>query len=226
MERVASVANLLLDDLDKELERRGHRFCRYADDCNLYVRTVKAGERVMMSAIHYLEGTLKLKVNRAKSAVAHVWARKFLGYRLLNGGGLGIAPKSLDRLKSKLRRITRRSRGKSLPDVVAELNRLIRGWVAYFRLAQAGGKMGELDQWLRRKLRCLKLKQCKRASTIGQFLQERGVKRDAAWTLAGSGKGWWRLSKTKQSHRAMGMAWFKELGLTSFADRYALESTT
>ena len=217
------LANLLLDDLDKELERRGHRFCRYADDCNIYVRSVEAGRRVMASATRFLEGKLRLKVNAAKSAVAHVSERKFLGYRLLSGGVLGIAPKSVERLKEKIRLITRRNRGRSLPDVVAELNRLIPGWVAYFRLAKASGKMDELDSWLRRKIRCLKLKQCKRASGIGRFLRERGVERDAAWQLAGSGKGWWRLAKTRQCHRAMDLKWFVELGLASFAARYAKE---
>jgi RNA-directed DNA polymerase len=216
------LANLLLDDLDKELERRGHRFCRYADDCNIYVRTAKAGERVMESVTRFLEGKLKLKVNRAKSAVAPVGERKFLGYRLLDGGRLGIAPQSIERLKEKVRQITRRNRGASLARVVAELNRLIPGWVNYYRMAQAAGKMDKLDSWLRRKIRCLKLKQCKRAKAIAVFLLKCGLKKDDAWKIAGSGKGWWRLSKTAEIHRAMGKKWFVELGLTSFAERYAV----
>ena len=218
------LANLLLDDLDKELERRGHRFCRYADDCNIYVRTVEAGERVMESATRFLEEELKLKVNRAKSAVAHVSQRKFLGYRLMNGGTLGIAPKSIERLKEKIRQITRRNRGRKLSEVVADLNRLTRGWVSYFKLAKAKEKMETLDEWVRRKIRCLKLKQCKRAKAIAAFLMRNGIHRDAAWRLAGSGKGWWCLSKAPQTHRAMGSRWFKELGVLSFADRYAKEN--
>ena len=217
------LANLLLDDLDKELERRGHRFCRYADDCNIYVRTVEAGERVMASVTSFLEDTLKLKVNRAKSAVAHVGKRKFLGYRLLGGGTLGIAPKSIERLKEKIRLITRRNRGRKLSEVVADLNRLTRGWVAYFKLANAKEKLTSLDEWVRRKIRCLKLKQCKRAKAIAKFLMKNGIHRKAAWKLAASGKGWWRLSKAPQTHRAMGSKWFEELGLLSFADRYAKE---
>ncbi len=121
------LANLLLDDLDKELERRGHRFCRYADDCNIYVNSQKAGERVLSSVTRFLEMKLKLRVNQTKSAVAPVWERKFLGYRLLSGGKLGIAPQSVERLKEKLRDITKRNRGCSLERIVSELNSLIRG---------------------------------------------------------------------------------------------------
>ena len=116
------LANLLLDDLDKELERRGHRFCRYADDCNIYVRTRAAGERVMASITAYIEGKLRLRVNREKSAVAPVWERKYLGHRLLTGGRLGIAPQSVDRMQERVRQITRRNRGVSLERVIQELN--------------------------------------------------------------------------------------------------------
>ena len=214
------LANLLLDDLDKELERRGHRFCRYADDCNIYVRSVKAGERVMESVTRFLEKRLKLKVNRDKSAVAPVEERKFLGYRILETGTLVVAPESLAKVKKRVREITRRNRGIPLARMIGELNALVRGWVGYFKLAKAKGKMTELDGWTRRKLRCVKLKQCKRAVGIARFLMERGIKPDAAWCLAGSGKGWWRIALSPQSHRAMGMDWFRELGVTSFADRY------
>ena len=220
------LANLLLDDLDKELERRGHRFCRYADDCNIYVRSLKAGERVQISVTRFLERKLKLKVNRQKSAVAPVGERKFLGYRLWPGGTLGIAPQSVARLKAKVRQITKRSRGRSLNQIVNELNRLIRGWVAYFRMARAKGVMAELDAWMRRKLRCLKLKQCKRAIGIARFLMARGIECDKAWRLGGSGKGWWRLSLSPQAHRAMGKNWFNEIGLNGFADRYGQLETT
>lgn len=214
------LANLLLDDLDKELERRGHCFCRYADDCNVYVYSQKAGERVMESVTRFLETRLKLKVNRTKSAVGPVWERRFLGYRLLTGGKLGIAPQSVARVKEKVRQITRRNRGRSLGAVVLELNALICGWVAYFRLAQAKGIMSDLDAWLHRKLRCLKLKQCKRAVGIARFLMERGIDRDGAWKLGGSAKGWWRIALSPQAHRAMGRKWFEEIGLAGFTDRY------
>lgn len=214
------LANLLLDDFDKELERRGHRFCRYADDCNIYVHSLKAGERVLESVTGYLEKRLKLRVNRRKSAVAHVQERRFLGYRLLSGGKLGIAPQSIARIKEKVRGITKRNRGRSLGHIVLELNRLIRGWVNYYRYAQARGTMYQLDKWLRRKLRCYRLKQCKRAVGIARFLMERGIKPDQAWALGGSGKGWWRMSLTPQAHRAMGEKWFMEIKYAGFAAQY------
>ena len=214
------LANLLLDDFDKELERRGHRFCRYADDCNIYVHSHKAGERVLESVTRFLEKHLKLKVNRRKSAVAFVQERKFLGYRLLSGGTLGIAPQSVARIKEKVRAITKRNRGRPLEQIVLELNRLIRGWVNYFRHALAKGTMHRLDEWLRRKLRCYRLKQCKRAVGIARFLMERGIKPDQAWALGGSGKGWWRMSLSPQAHRAMGKKWFAEIKHVGFAEQY------
>lgn len=214
------LANLLLDDFDKELERRGHCFCRYADDCNIYVHSPKAGERVLASVTRFLERRLKLKVNRRKSAVAFVQERKFLGYRLLAGGKLGIAPQSVGRIKEKVRAITKRNRGRSLEQIVLELNPLIRGWVNYYRYAQARKTMQQLDEWLRRKLRCYRLKQCKRAVGMARFLMERGIKPDQAWALGGSGKGWWRMSLSPQAHRAMGKKWFMEIKHVGFAEQY------
>lgn len=214
------LANLLLDDFDKELERRGHCFCRYADDCNIYVHSPIAGERVLASVTRFLERRLKLKVNRQKSAVAFVQERKFLGYRLLAGGKLGIAPQSVGRIKEKVRAITKRNRGRSLEQIVLELNPLIRGWVYYYQYAQAKKTMQQLDEWLRRKLRCYRLKQCKRAVGMARFLMERGIKPDQAWALGGSGKGWWRLSLSPQAHRAMGKKWFMEIKHVGFAEQY------
>ena len=158
--------------------------------------------------------------NRRKSAVAYVQERKFLGYRLLSGGKLGIAPQSVARIKEKVRAITKRNRGRSLERIVNELNSLIRGWVNYYRYAQAKGTMQQLDQWVRRKLRCYRLKQCKRAAGIARFLMERGINPDQAWTLGGSGKGWWRISLSPQAHRAMGKEWFREIKHTGFAAQY------
>jgi RNA-directed DNA polymerase len=219
------LANILLDDLDKELERRGHRFCRYADDVNIYVRRQKAGERVMESVTSFLEERLKLRVNREKSAVDHVAQRKFLGYRILGGRGLGVHPKSVDRFKDKVRRITRRNRGRELSQVVKERNLLLRGWLGYFRLGMVKTLLPGLDEWIRRKLRCYRLKQLRRTYTIKRFLSERGVGEQASWQLALSGKGWWRLSKTRQTHRAMGLEWFSEIGLVSLSGLYARFST-
>ena len=207
------LANILLDDLDKELEKRGHRFCRYADDCNIYVKSEAAGQRVMASVTKFLEQKLKLKVNRQKSAVGHVSERKFLGYRMLPDGGLGVAPQSQGRLKDNLRELTCRSAGKSLGEVIRQVNQKLTGWVQYFRLARMKGMMQDIGQWLRRRLRSLRLKQCKRAYALARFLMSLGENEPSAWMLALSGKGWWRLADTPQAHRTMDLRWFKEIGL-------------
>jgi RNA-directed DNA polymerase len=224
------LANLLLDDLDKgaglgdcpatELEKRGHAFCRYADDCNIYVQSRAAGERVLASVTGFLEGKLRLRVNRDKSAVAPVVERKFLGYRLLPGGRLGIAPQSLERAKERLRRLTRRNRGVSIEQVIDEINAFLTGWVAYFRFAECKTHLQRLDEWVRRKLRCLRLKQCKRAKPIADFLHRLGVPKWRAWIGALSGKGWWRLSGSPPSAEGMSVAWFESLGLVSLVRRY------
>jgi RNA-directed DNA polymerase len=214
------LANLLLDDLDRELERRGHAFCRYADDCNIYVRSQAAGERVLASATKFLEGTLRLRVNRVKSAVAPVSERKFLGHRLLEDGALVIAPASLDRAKDRIRQITRRHRGVSFERVIGELNSFTTGWTAYFRHAKAKGVLSDLDSWMRRKLRCLRLKQRKRAAPIATFLQQLGVPKNQSWTTAACGKGWWRMAQTPAASQAMSNQWFRERGLVNLLDRY------
>ena len=215
------LANLLLDDLDKELERRGHRFCRYADDCNIYVQSQAAGERVLASVTQFLERRLKLRVNREKSAVAYTHERKFLGHRLLSGGGLGIAPVSLQRAKERIRQITRRNRGVELKRMISELNSFLSGWVTYFRYAACRTALGELDGWTRRKLRCVRLKQRKRARSIAEFLQSLGVPKNRSWTTAACGKGWWRMAHTPAANEAMPPRWFTAQGLISLADRYA-----
>lgn len=214
------LANLLLDDLDQELERRGHAFCRYADDCNIYVRSHAAGERVLASLTKFLEGKLRLRVNREKSAVAPVQERKFLGHRLLADGRLVIAPQSLQRAKERIRRITRRNRGVSLERVIGELNSFTTGWVTYFRYAKAKGVLQEVDSWLRRKLRCVRLKQRKRAVSMASFLQQLGVPKNRSWTTAACGKGWWRMAQTPAASEAMSNQWFQNQGLVSLTDRY------
>jgi len=214
------LANLLLDDLDKELERRGHRFCRYADDCNIYVRSQQAGERVMGSITRFLERKLRLHVNAAKSAVAPVQERKFLGYRLLPGGVLGIAAASLKRVKDRIRQITRRKRGASMATVVRELNEYLTGWVTYFRYARCRTHLRQLDKWLRRKLRCYRLKQRKRAKSIAEFLMGQGVPEWRSWLLSLSGKGWWRMSGSPQANEAMSIQFFQQVGLIDLTNRY------
>jgi RNA-directed DNA polymerase len=220
------LANLLLDDLDKELESRGHRFCRYADDCNIYVRSEAAGQRVMASVTAFLEGRLRLRVNREKSAVARVEERQFLGHRLGKGGRLGIAPKSLARMKDRLRDITRRNRGIALAAMIAQVNAFTTGWVTYYRYAQCQTALKQVDQWLRRKLRCVRLKHCKRTMSIANFLQECGVPEWRAWILALSGKGWWKLAGSPQAAEAMTIAWFDRQGLVSLANHYTALNIT
>jgi len=215
------LANLLLDDLDKELERRGHCFCRYADDCNIYVRSKAAGERVLASLTQFLEGTLRLRVNRDKSAVAYIEERKFLGYRLLSGGRLGIAPKSLDRAKERIRQITRRNRGVSVGQMTSELNSFLTGWVTYYRHAACKTHLIEMDGWLRRKLRCVRLKHCKRSKALADFFRSHGVPAWNSWVTALSGKGWWRLAGSPVAHQAMNQGWFDSLGLVNLAQRHA-----
>jgi RNA-directed DNA polymerase len=214
------LANLLLDDLDRELERRGHKFCRYADDCNIYVQSQAAGERVLASVTRFLEERLKLRVNRSKSAVALVKERKFLGHRLLEDGTQTIAPQSLDRARDRIRAITRRNRGVSCEQLVQELNSFLTGWVAYFRHAKAKGVLSDLGGWVRRKLRCVRLKQRKRAKSITDFLHGLGVPWDRCWATAASGKGWWRMAHTPAAQEGMNNAWFQIQGLVNPLERY------
>jgi RNA-directed DNA polymerase len=214
------LANLLLDDLDKELEARDHRFCRYADDCNIYVRSRTAGQRVLASLTAFLEGKLRLRVNRTKSAVAHVEERKFLGHRLLAGGMLTIAPASLDRARNRIREITRRNRGVSFEQLVGELNSFLSGWVTYFRHAKAREALRHLDAWVRHKLRCVRLKQRKRAKSIATFLRGLGVPGPQCWTAAACGKGWWRMSQTPAASQGMNNAWFLAQGLIELLPKY------
>jgi len=168
-------------------------------------------DRVMASVTGFLEGRLKLRVNREKSAVAPVGERQFLGHRLNLAGTMGIAPKSLARAKDRLRRITRRNRGIALERMIAEVKAFTTGWVTYFRQAQCQSALRDLDGWLRRKLRCVRLKRCKRAKTIHAFLKGNSVPGDRAWTTAASGKGWWRMAASPAAHEAMNTAWFKTL---------------
>jgi len=171
------LSNVLLDELDKELERRGHKFCRYADDCNIYVQSRSAGERVMKSVTRFLSERLRLKVNAEKSAVARPWERKFLGYTMTwhKQPRLKAAPESIRRLKAKVRLIFREGRGHSLSQVIKGLNQLLRGWIQYFRLAEVKGIYEELDGWIRRKLRCLLWRQWKRPFTRAKNLMRRGL---------------------------------------------------
>lgn len=214
------LANLLLDDLDRELHRRGHCFCRYADDCNIYVQSQAAGERVMASVVSFLEGKLRLRVNREKSAVARVGERKFLGHKILLNGKLGVAPKSWQRAKQRIREITRRNRGVSFAQVIGEVNTFINGWLLYYRKAVFRGDLTAVEEWLRRKLRCLRLRQCKRGRTVARWLRSLGMHPQQAARLAWSGKGWWRMALSPQAKQAMSTGWFRRQGLMDLLARY------
>lgn len=187
---------------------------------NIYVQSKAAGERVLASATRFLEDVLHLRVNREKSAVAYIEERKFLGHRLLGGGRLGIAPKSLERAKDRIRQITRRNRGVSLVRMIRELNSFLTGWVTYFRYAACKTHLADLDGWIRRKLRCMRLKQCKRSKPIADFLSRLGVPTWNAWCTALSGKGWWRLADSPSVMHAMSNQWFESLGLVNLVQRY------
>lgn len=211
------LSNILLDDLDKELERRGHRFCRYADDCNIYVKSKAAGERVMESLVRFLSVRLKLKVNLAKSAVARPWCRKFLGYSVTTHfkPKLKAAPESVKRLKAKLREILRRGRGRNLRRVIAQLNEATVGWVSYFRLAQVRGVFEDLDKWLRRKLRCILWRQWKKPRTRARKMISLGLDRVRAWASAMNGRGPWWNAGASHMNVCVTSKWLHGQGLVS-----------
>jgi RNA-directed DNA polymerase len=213
------LSNLVLDELDRELERRGHRFVRYADDCNIYVRSEKAGQRVMASITRFIETRLKLQVNAAKSAVGRPWERSFLGFTMRNEQQVRrrVAPKAIARFKSRVRELTGRSRGVSMARMIKDLNPVLRGWAGYFGFSQLG-ELSSLDGWVRRRLRCLAWVQWKtRRRRIGELCRL-GVAKSAAFEAAHSPKGPWRLSSSNCMHQAFSKARFRILGLVSMAD--------
>jgi RNA-directed DNA polymerase len=213
------LSNLMLDVLDKELEKRGHRFVRYADDCNIYVRSQRAGERVMTGIERFLAKRLRLKVNKAKSAVAKPSVRKFLGFSFTYGSEprRRIAPQALVRFKARVRELTRRTCGRSLKQIVKELSVYLTGWRGYFGFCQTPSVLRKLDEWLRRRLRAIAWKQWKRGSTRFAELRRCGVGRDLAAQTAGSPHGPWRLAVSPALHIAMPISFFRSLGLRSLA---------
>ena len=213
------LSNIVLDELDRELERRGHRFVRYADDCNIYVRSQRAGERVMESITGFITKKLKLKVNSEKSAVARPWGRKFLGFSFTakEPQRRRIAPKSMVRFKERVREITRRTRGVSLEGMVKELTVYLRGWHGYFGFCQTPSVLEDLDGWIRRKLRCVVWKQWKRGRTRYKELRKRGVNEVLAAKTAGSRHGPWRLSQSPALCLAFPNVYFDRTGLFRLA---------
>ena len=210
------LANVLLDDLDRELEGRGLHFCRYADDCMIFVRTMEAGERILRSVSQYIEKELKLKVNRQKSKVDKVWNCTYLGYIIGVEGKLRIAPASVKKLKGRIRIITRRNRPVPLREVIAELIPVVRGWTNYFKLAAINRLCQGLDEWTRRKLRCLRLKQCKHPKGIRRFLESIGVKQRMSEYIGSMGRRWWWISCSQPAHICMDNAWLRAEGYISF----------
>jgi len=214
------LSNIVLDELDKELEYRGLSFCRYADDCNIYVGSRKAGERVMSSVVKFIEQKLKLKVNRQKSGVRHCSEVKYLGYTILPGGNIRVVDGSIKRLKDKIREITKRNRGVRFDQIIKELNSVIIGWTNYFRLANKWlATLRDIDGWTRRKLRCYRLKQCGRKYTIFKFLRSLGIAENTSWWVVMYSQGWWAMSNKQAVGKAMGIQWFAEQGLHSILKR-------
>lgn len=217
------LSNIVLDELDKELARRGHRFVRYADDLVIFVKSSKAAERVSGSITEFIEEVMLLKVNKDKSRVCRPYALNFLGYSILNDGSLGLSKSSEARFKGKLKRLTQRNRGIGMGQLIEEVNRLLRGWLNYFRLARMRKRLTALSSWLRHRLRCFRLKQCKRPIGIFRFLVKRGIAKWQAWILALSGKGWYRKSSCPQAHQAMNQQWFDEIGLFNLEQNYCYQ---
>jgi len=216
------LSNILLDELDKELEHRGHRFCRYADDCNIYLQTRRSAERIMTSVTQYLEEHLKLKVNRSKSAVDRPWNRSFLGYSMTfhKKPRLKVAPVSVKRHKAKIKGILRRGRGRNLAKVIEELKPVMRGWINYYRHATVKDIFEGLDQWIRRKLRCILWRQWKRPWTRAKRMMQRGLTEAHAFCSACNGRGPWWNAGARHMNLACPMSYFSKAGLFSYMDQF------
>ena len=216
------LSNIMLNDLDKELEKRGHKFVRYADDCNIYVKTQRAGERVLDSVKQYLEKKLKLKVNPKKSKVERATQAKFLGFSFFKRKGeivIRIANRTKERFMEKIRSLTKRTRSGKIEDILSEINRYIRGWIAYFRLAATPSVYKELDEWIRRRLRQLLWKRWKRGTTRYRELRRLGVPAERA-ALGAGGTSPWHMSRTPVIHEALSNTYWRNSGLDSITQRY------
>ncbi len=215
------LSNIVLDDLDRELEKRGLPFVRYADDCNIYVRSERAGRRVMESVSRFIERKLKLKVNASKSAVDRPVRRKFLGFSFTSGVNAKrrISPQALDRFKERVRDLTRRTRTVSLKKMIEDLNRFLRGWLGYFGFCETPSVLGKLDKWIRRRLRCVAWKQWKRGKVRFRELRKRGVGKDLAAQTAGSPHGPWRISMSPALSIAFKNCCFRSLDLIDLDPR-------
>jgi RNA-directed DNA polymerase len=213
------LSNLVLDELDKELEKRGHKFVRYADDCNIYVQSERAGQRVMAGVSRFIADKLKLRVNSSKSAVDRPSRRKFLGFSFTGGKSpkRRIAPKAIDRFKKRIRELTRQAKGQSLRQMVVPLGQYLRGWRAYFGINQTPGVVKALDEWIRRRLRCVVLRHWKTGRRRFAELRKRGVGKDLAAQTAGSCHGPWRLAKSPALSIALPNRFWDWLGIPRVA---------
>lgn len=216
------LSNILLDELDKELEKRGHKFVRYTDDCNIYVRTQKAGERVMKSITAFIEKKLRLKVNETKSAVDRPWRRKFLGFSFTPSKEpkIRIAKESIRRMKQRIRTMTSRSKPIPMPERIEQLNQYILGWCGYFSLAETPSVFKELDGWIRRRLRMCQWKEWKLPRTRVRKLQSLGVPKQKAYEWGNTRKKYWRVAASPILHKALGNSYWESQGLESLYQRY------
>lgn len=219
------LANIMLDELDKELEKRRHKFCRYADDNNVYVKSKRAGIRVMESMIKLIENKLKLKVNKDKSAVDFVSKRKFLGFSFYfakGGAEIRIHEKSIKRFKDKIKFYTNRNIGISMESRLKKLNQIMRGWINYYGIANAVAKLKELDKWIRRRLRACIWKQWKKISTRHRNLVKLGINKYKAWEYANTRKGYWRISKSPILSKSLNNKYLESLGFVSLTQTYQM----
>jgi group II intron reverse transcriptase/maturase len=218
------LANIYLDELDRELEKRGHTFCRYADDCNIYVRSRRAGERVMAGVRKLLEGRLKLQVNEAKSAVDRPWKRKFLGFSVLPGkeAKIRLAPQSIRKVKDRMRAITRRGRSQNLEERIRRLNEYLGGWIGYFALAETPSVIAELQEWLRHRLRACVWRQWRRIRTRYRELRALGLPERVVGFMANTRKGPWRIARSPPLQQGLDGAFWSRHGLIDLNQRYRL----
>lgn len=214
------LSNIVLDELDKELDWRGHSYVRYADDVKIFVGSRQRAEKVKASITRCIENKLKLKVNKTKSKICRGYELNFLGHSILQDGSLGLSKQSEKRLKAKLKQATQRKRGISLEQMLRQLRTIKQGWLQYFCYARMSSKMEAIDAWLRRKLKCFRLKQCKRKIGIVRWLRKLGVEETLCWRTALSGKGWWRLSNSPAINIGMNKEWFTLQGFYSLSENY------
>lgn len=215
------LANILLDDFDKELEKRGHRFVRYADDCNIYVGSRRAGKRVCRSLTSYLQNRLGLTVNQSKSAVDRPWNRKFLGFSLLaQGRRIRLAAETLKKVKDKVRDLTQRSGARSMAERIESLNQYLRGWLGYFALAETPSVFEGLDKWIRCRLRMCQWKDWKRARTRSRELRALGLRGLDVWEAAGSRRGYWRIAHSPPLQKALSISYWNTQGLVCLSTLY------